>query len=203
MPEKSTIRNFSSNNSLPDCIRWRANSNGLFTVKSCCKISELGIATPDAVWSSIWSNLVPPSVEAFLWKAVHGRFPTKCKLDFMAKMVCDLGCISNSTRNEVVFKGIKVDVSQLFDLCIQRLSWWCVAKWPRSSLAINDLINSPSHFVDFAVEQVTISKDTWCPPLLGLDWSISHIPWARNSLADNLAKKGIARTNDYCCVASM
>ncbi|KAK8496820.1 hypothetical protein V6N12_021145 [Hibiscus sabdariffa] len=70
-------------------------------------------------------------------------------------------------RNEVVFKGIKVDVSQLFDLCIQRLSWWCVAKWPRSGLAINDLINSPSHFADFAIEQVTISKDTWCPPLLG------------------------------------
>ncbi|KAK8681905.1 hypothetical protein V6N13_054304 [Hibiscus sabdariffa] len=93
-----TIRNFSSNNSLPDCIRWRANSNGLFTVKSCCKISELGITTPDAVWSSIWSLLAPPSVEAFLWKAVHGRLPTKCKLDFMAKMVCDLGCVSNSAR---------------------------------------------------------------------------------------------------------
>ncbi|KAL4385916.1 hypothetical protein GQ457_09G028800 [Hibiscus cannabinus] len=182
----------------------------------------------------------------------------------------------------------------------------------RNISAINDLINNPSHFADFAVEQETISKDTWCPPLLGelkfnvdgatlgsfgetgiggclrdvdsnclitfsksvgvtdctsaellaikeacllfrnstwarkfkliietdstlatrwmtlpsscagifkplidsylklcegLDWSISHIPRARNSLADNLAKKGIARTNDIvvwrrcdCCL---
>ncbi|KAK8522819.1 hypothetical protein V6N12_056514 [Hibiscus sabdariffa] len=58
-------------------------------------IADFGRVVDDAVWSSIWSNLVPPSVEAFLWKAVHGRFPTKVNLHnrgclYQASLMCPM-----------------------------------------------------------------------------------------------------------------
>ncbi|KAL4341438.1 hypothetical protein GQ457_08G017960 [Hibiscus cannabinus] len=124
---QNLINNFRSNNLIPDSIRWKGNSNGIFSVKSCCKISKPVVSTVDEVWNAIWSNLAPPTVEAFLWKAVHGRLPTKdnlrirgclqhlsllcSNLDYLAKMVQDLECNSNFSKihlNDIVFRGSHV-----------------------------------------------------------------------------------------------
>ncbi|KAK8990532.1 hypothetical protein V6N11_009229 [Hibiscus sabdariffa] len=70
-------------------------------------------------------------------------------------------------RNHVIFKGLKLDVSSLFDACIQRLSWWCTAKWPEAGISINDVINCPVNFMQFGNSLEQIIKSTWCPPALG------------------------------------
>ncbi|KAK8568841.1 hypothetical protein V6N12_007379 [Hibiscus sabdariffa] len=66
-------------------------------------------------------------------------------------------------RNAIVFRGLKADGSQVFDLCIQRLSCWCNVKWPDSGILINGLINCPYHFADVMVKQVITPNIAWCP----------------------------------------
>ncbi|KAK9040756.1 hypothetical protein V6N11_015896 [Hibiscus sabdariffa] len=67
----------SGDNLSQDSLSWKAESNGIYFVKSFCKNST---ADTDGVWKLVWSSLAPSNVEVFVWKLVLGRIPTKTEL---------------------------------------------------------------------------------------------------------------------------
>ncbi|GMI83491.1 hypothetical protein HRI_002018400 [Hibiscus trionum] len=68
------------NPEMVDSLAWTSNSNGLFTIKSFCKSAKVEYGPLDKIWELVWSGLSPPNVEAFVWRLVHGRIPTKIEL---------------------------------------------------------------------------------------------------------------------------
>ncbi|KAL4347618.1 hypothetical protein GQ457_17G007830 [Hibiscus cannabinus] len=63
-----------------DRIRWVGNSNGTYSTRAFCEVSsETGVDEVN-IWKEIWVNLAPPKVEAFIWKVMHQRIPTKVEL---------------------------------------------------------------------------------------------------------------------------
>ncbi|KAK8585762.1 hypothetical protein V6N13_050736 [Hibiscus sabdariffa] len=47
-------------------------------------------------------------------------------------------------RNEVVFDDKKVDDSQMFDIFITRVAWWCKCNWADQVVSISHCISCPS-----------------------------------------------------------
>ncbi|KAK8533783.1 hypothetical protein V6N12_047187 [Hibiscus sabdariffa] len=70
-------------------------------------------------------------------------------------------------RNEVVFKGRKVDESQLFNLCLTHLVWWCKGNWPHSGVSIYDLVSCAVSFRFLNCSSVVKSETSWSPPSHG------------------------------------
>ncbi|GMJ09509.1 hypothetical protein HRI_004620100 [Hibiscus trionum] len=67
--EQTTWENFlrliNGNNINPssdDSLVWTANSNGIFSVSSYCKICANDSGVEDEVWKLVWSGLSPPNV---------------------------------------------------------------------------------------------------------------------------------------------
>ncbi|KAK8595509.1 hypothetical protein V6N13_016876 [Hibiscus sabdariffa] len=46
-------------------------------------------------------------------------------------------------RNDIAFRGSRLDVSQLFDLCLTRTGWWCKSKFPGSSFVVGEVVRCP------------------------------------------------------------
>ncbi|KAL4346365.1 hypothetical protein GQ457_17G012800 [Hibiscus cannabinus] len=63
-----------------DCLRWSGSSSGHYRPKSFCELVSIEGAKYDKMWKWIWSSLVPPKVEFFIWRAVQGRIPTRVEL---------------------------------------------------------------------------------------------------------------------------
>ncbi|KAK8684699.1 hypothetical protein V6N13_040715 [Hibiscus sabdariffa] len=59
---------------LEDSVRWAASANGFYTPKPYCDIVSF-----DGM-KLVWPNFAPPKVEAFMWRLVHGRIPTRDEL---------------------------------------------------------------------------------------------------------------------------
>ncbi|KAE8707424.1 hypothetical protein F3Y22_tig00110384pilonHSYRG00826 [Hibiscus syriacus] len=63
-----------------DRLKWLGVSDGKYTLKSyCLAVSCVGVRD-DNIWKIVWSNIAPPKVEAFVWKAVLQRLPNIVKL---------------------------------------------------------------------------------------------------------------------------
>ncbi|KAE8665942.1 hypothetical protein F3Y22_tig00112523pilonHSYRG00172 [Hibiscus syriacus] len=63
-----------------DRVFWSGALDGIYTPKAvCCKVLCEGLLE-DPVWKSVWCNLVPPKVAAFVWKAVRLRLSVMVKL---------------------------------------------------------------------------------------------------------------------------
>ncbi|KAL4318416.1 hypothetical protein GQ457_18G011030 [Hibiscus cannabinus] len=74
----------------------------------------------DKVWKMVWAGLVPPKVEGFVWKLIHGRVPTLVEL---AKRE-----IHQTERNLCVFCSKKEEkVHHLFCHC--EVVWKVSSKW--------------------------------------------------------------------------
>ncbi|GMI64746.1 hypothetical protein like AT4G29090 [Hibiscus trionum] len=63
-----------------DSVRWDASTNGFYKPAEFRQLLENSSCVNDPVWKIVWSNLAPPSVEAFVWKLIHGRIPTRTEL---------------------------------------------------------------------------------------------------------------------------
>ncbi|KAK8701662.1 hypothetical protein V6N13_020045 [Hibiscus sabdariffa] len=171
------ISNFRSNNLCADNICWKGNSNGLFSVKSCCKISGPNVSVVDAVWNSVWSNLAPPTIEAFVWKAIHSRLPTKVNLS-------NSGCLQHSSLLCVLCGLYPETTDHLFchySVVIETDSKF-VADW------LENTHRCPIIFKSLIEACLKECNDP--------EWRVSCVPRECNSLTDSLAKKGIVRSHD-------
>ncbi|KAL4281343.1 hypothetical protein GQ457_03G023890 [Hibiscus cannabinus] len=59
---------------------WSREPNGIYSKKVFCEINSMEGAEYDIFWKEIWSNLAPPKIETFVWKAIHQIIPTKMEL---------------------------------------------------------------------------------------------------------------------------
>ncbi|KAL4291376.1 hypothetical protein GQ457_14G019610 [Hibiscus cannabinus] len=55
-------------------------------------------------------------------------------------------------------------VEYLFDLFLQRLSYWCAALWPNVAFSTTDLISCPKNFSLFARMKDKRTVSSWIPP---------------------------------------
>lgn len=70
-----------------DKLRWEPSSNGMFTIKSAYNaILNENLATKptknnlDICWKSFWRYKLPPRIQYFIWKFLHGCITTKHRL---------------------------------------------------------------------------------------------------------------------------
>ncbi|KAL4282828.1 hypothetical protein GQ457_16G022450 [Hibiscus cannabinus] len=76
----NVIERAASNTGREDKLVWiNARDGDYSTNVYCLKASTLD-AEPDKIWNVVWSGLVPPKVEGFLWKALLGRVLTLVEL---------------------------------------------------------------------------------------------------------------------------
>ncbi|KAL4291717.1 hypothetical protein GQ457_14G020070 [Hibiscus cannabinus] len=57
-----------------------------------------------------------------------------------------------------------MSVEHLFDLCLQRLSYWCAALWSNVAFSTTDLISCPKNFSLFACMKDKRTVSSWIPP---------------------------------------
>ncbi|KAL4318179.1 hypothetical protein GQ457_18G008490 [Hibiscus cannabinus] len=101
------LMSFKSNSCVPDSIRWKPNSNGSFSAKSCYETLALNGASKDEIWRLVWSSIAPPKVTAFAWRAVHGRIPTRVELFRRAKWT-EVGLsVNDLIGNPINFRHFK------------------------------------------------------------------------------------------------
>lgn len=65
-----------------DCIIWKAEGNGCYTVRSACKLCVEELIDVSHLrrlgnWKNIWRLEVPPKVKNLLWQMCRGCLPTK------------------------------------------------------------------------------------------------------------------------------
>ncbi|KAK8996519.1 hypothetical protein V6N11_081790 [Hibiscus sabdariffa] len=70
-------------------------------------------------------------------------------------------------RNEAIFKGAKIDVNHIFDLCVLRLSWWCKALWPDVTPAFTDVVASPIRLSSVQPRPKILEVHGWIAPVKG------------------------------------
>ncbi|KAK8602661.1 hypothetical protein V6N13_084868 [Hibiscus sabdariffa] len=112
--------------------------------------------------------------------------------------------------NEAIFKGAKIDINHIFDLCVLRLSWWCKALWPDVTPALTDVVASPIRLSSVQPRPKILEVHGWIAPhphlapvnireeIIGcineckdLDCRFQFVPREGNTVVDGLAKKGI------------
>ncbi|GMI83017.1 hypothetical protein like AT4G29090 [Hibiscus trionum] len=118
-------------------------------------------------WCSIWNiNIVVPfSIKDFLlgwFDYPHSKFDQQIWSLSAICMLWSIWCM----RNEVVFKGSKVDASKIFEVAIIRLGWWCKAKWPEAIKSISDVTYWPALFSSIRTVNPSTKRDSfqWVPP---------------------------------------
>ncbi|KAL4291362.1 hypothetical protein GQ457_14G021710 [Hibiscus cannabinus] len=63
-----------------DTLKWIGSSNGIYNhIEFCERVAMYGQET-DPIWKLVWINLAPPKVEAFVWKTIQSRVPTRVEL---------------------------------------------------------------------------------------------------------------------------
>ena len=62
-------------------IIWPCNSDGSFSVKSCCTLIDNTSSATDRVFeANVWIKGAPPKVQVFLWLAVQDKVSTRAFL---------------------------------------------------------------------------------------------------------------------------
>ncbi|KAK6164048.1 hypothetical protein DH2020_000912 [Rehmannia glutinosa] len=96
----------------PDCqdrIVWHYTKNGSYTVKSGYQIAKVladmeeGVPSTsrerNKIWSWLWHLRVPPKVQTFLWRCIHGALPTSSNL-MRRRATSEPGCCRCGTAIE-------------------------------------------------------------------------------------------------------
>ncbi|KAL4351511.1 hypothetical protein GQ457_06G024080 [Hibiscus cannabinus] len=76
----NVIERAASNTGREDKLVWINARDGYYSTNVFCVKASTLDAEPDKIWNVVWSGLVPPKVEGFLWKALLGRVPTLVEL---------------------------------------------------------------------------------------------------------------------------
>ncbi|KAL4302374.1 hypothetical protein GQ457_10G006520 [Hibiscus cannabinus] len=76
----STVNKVAGGSHVADQIMWVGASNGSYSTKAFCEVnSKMGVECNN-FWKEVWSNLAPPKVEAFVWRAIHQRILASVEL---------------------------------------------------------------------------------------------------------------------------
>ncbi|KAK8648294.1 hypothetical protein V6N13_129052 [Hibiscus sabdariffa] len=149
------------------------------------------------MWRQVWSKLIPFKVAVFVWKALHGRIPTRDELskrgiqnivsilfnhsiraEKQPTWLIAFFCISWTLwlyRNERIFEKKVAIANDLYELALQRIGHWVKSNWPRSILSITDFIRSPELTIIGAEQRVEHNSIRWGAPLSGTGSFLSHI----------------------------
>jgi len=108
-----------------DKLIWPCNSNGSFSVKSCCTLIDNTSSANDRVFeANVWIKGASPKVQVFLWLAVQDKVSTKAFLHQQT--------VLSATQASCVFYSSNLETSEhLFIHCnfsksvwIKVLDWW-------------------------------------------------------------------------------
>lgn len=77
---KLKLNNFPLNPSKEDCPDWKWNTSGLFSVNSAYTTWEKQTFQLNNCLNSIWKNLGPARIDAFVWQAVLEKIATRSVL---------------------------------------------------------------------------------------------------------------------------
>ncbi|GMJ01970.1 hypothetical protein like AT4G29090 [Hibiscus trionum] len=150
---------------LCDGVRWKGVANGIYSVKNYCEILNDCNRVEDEVWAHVWSNSAPPKVEAFMWRMVHERLPTRCELakrgvGDLQNLVCPL-----------YFKELET-VNHLFCTC--EVSWRIWTRWFQSwgvsFVILGDVKSLVLAWVEVKIPY--LAAEIWKASLFLFCWSI-------------------------------
>ena len=77
-----------SRRQVSDSVYWKYNKDGIFTVKSACKVARALLKKVDwaesssgsggcRVWAAIWKLWIPNKIKVFGWRVCHDILPTR------------------------------------------------------------------------------------------------------------------------------
>ncbi|KAK8663276.1 hypothetical protein V6N13_083099 [Hibiscus sabdariffa] len=92
----------------------------MYTAKSYLASIVPDSGPKDEIWQHFWSGFAAPNVMAFLWKAFHGRLPTKVNL-------LNRGCLQNQTNQCPLCEVSPETVDHL--LCQCKMTWLIIQRW--------------------------------------------------------------------------
>jgi hypothetical protein len=108
-----------------DKLIWSCNSDGSFSVKSCCTLIDNTSSATDRVFeANVWIKGAPPKVQVFLWLAVQDKVSTRAFLHqrtvLSATQASCVFCSSNLETSEHLF--IHCNFSR--SVWMKVLDWW-------------------------------------------------------------------------------
>ncbi|KAK7268980.1 hypothetical protein RIF29_21693 [Crotalaria pallida] len=133
------------NESVPDCITWKGDQSGIYTVKSgyAWLINHTQIQQDSSSWSWIWKIKVPQKLNFFLWLVCHEAIPTNVlrrqrhfsSLDVCGRCgnaaECIFHCLRDCWKVNSVWRGIGLEgvdwfwksqpVMQWVKICVSNL----------------------------------------------------------------------------------
>ncbi|KAL4333365.1 hypothetical protein GQ457_07G003570 [Hibiscus cannabinus] len=160
-----TLNNANRGEPDKDKLYWNGASNGVFTVKTFCDVVSIERVERDTSWKVIWSSKVPHKTEAFVWKAVHHRIPTRVELS-------KRGVVQSGSVMCPLCEAEPETVSHLLIHCSKV---WVV--WQKWCCLWNVRIAFPANFKSFFQVWINQSmkpsfKPVWILAFFGIAWSI-------------------------------
>ncbi|XP_060972261.1 uncharacterized protein LOC133038194 [Cannabis sativa] len=87
-----------------DVLVWRANNNGVFSVKSAyCLDQAFRFEDPRSIWKWIWSKDIHQRISVNLWRFLQEAIPIRNKLPFVLEKDC-LFCGNDEETGIHIFK---------------------------------------------------------------------------------------------------
>ncbi|XVF39216.1 hypothetical protein PTKIN_Ptkin01aG0017700 [Pterospermum kingtungense] len=116
----SLLQRFHVSSSMEDRLIWKDSSSGWYSSKTFCWKFLKERNSSHVNWDEVWSGLLPPKVETFLWQLLKGRVAVKENL--VARN------IGNGLDAQCVFCRLEIEsVSHLFFVC--PMSWRVWSHW--------------------------------------------------------------------------
>ncbi|KAK6160450.1 hypothetical protein DH2020_003831 [Rehmannia glutinosa] len=151
-----------------DVLTWVLNPNGRYSVKSGYKLARQ-IANADSasssrnvpwVWQWIWNLKVPPKIQIFIWKAMHGIIPTKANL---LRRACDIYPLCGRCHN----------TEETMEHALRDCPW-SQFYWKASPLRISDHILKKSHATisDMIMEISKVKNEEYAALFAVLLWAL-------------------------------
>ncbi|KAE8692548.1 DNA gyrase subunit B [Hibiscus syriacus] len=166
------IDNIRLSESVDDFLGWSGNGDGLFSVNSC-RMALSSRNGDNFQWKKwVWSGLVPPRVETFLWQISHRKVAVRVELKKTGVNLENVQC--------PLYHNFEESIQHLFVSCSVVMELWnrFIKFWDISTVLLQDpasLLCSWSYIREYS----TIWK--FIPGVVF--WSL----WkARNSVADLL-----------------
>ncbi|XP_024634347.2 uncharacterized protein [Medicago truncatula] len=125
---------------LTDKLIWKAEKNGLYSVKSAYRICIKEVINNDHLckpgyWSGIWKLKVPPKVKNLIWRICRDCFPTRVKLRSRG-VTCPSECVICEDPHE--------DSYHILFHCPRSIDIWQTTNlWHLISPALHQFDNAP------------------------------------------------------------
>ncbi|KAK8604824.1 hypothetical protein V6N13_082293 [Hibiscus sabdariffa] len=167
-----------------DQLTWIGSATGAYrTMEFCKKVASAGGIT-DKIWQTVWTGLVPPTVESFIWKVVRGRIPTLIELG-------KRGC--NRAASELCVLCSKEAETVPHLLCHCEVVWKVWSKWLgiwQIEWAIPGSIHQLSLMWDHLITKVGM-KEFWRMSFCSIIWTV----W--------LCRNEVLFNNKFCDAATI